>query len=902
MPAPIAGPPLDLTNMCILIGQLGPSLGHNTKQKVLVPAFSMVLKDSFIHACMAGGVARHPLTPFSLSGQTPCKSLGITPLVKCINTLAAEYSAHMNYLYKIYDASEHDVEFDEHGTRRLLSSRWFNDKKFCVTDMGIGIAKDKLNIIFGTFCQADGSTTREYGGIGLGLSISKRLVNLMQGNMWVESEYAVDHTAKDAAIPQIQELGLRPYVIHDVSEVANKERCPHIDTIVVDSLSMVHYTCMEEKKVLQAQLCKLEKQIQHWTSKHEDADTKAKSFQTELSTAEAAEVDIDGAYEEHNEGCFKAEVQNSVLPALEHINMLIGSVANSLCSAGGFCAGSAIVVDHQREEAQQTLLKAKGTRSQYDGHLVQGRRFLADVVEQKKTALVNGAQADDKLIDIDTYSYAFDDIPNKYSSSMLELFLVQKGLMEARSLSTTWGVFSAFNDLWKNAHDFAFVTWETYRGPYHFDPATGIVMGNPAQSAAVQDMMEVLKNNEGAEGGNRNHASAMMIKDMRKIMAWSYKQCPYKLISLIYSQVQSGLPLDMDEVISAQKHLVICAFATMGFMIWTRNFELTKIRCKDVVWNCQGLPPYNIPYDLVSLLNRKDWQRKGETNGALEGHNYKIYPQHQTPEICMFTHLQAWVKFFEEVLPRWPLEPDEFILVMKMLAWMCKEVGLTARYTTHCFRRGGARYRFMFTPLGQRWSLATIRWWGAWAEGESVKTLIWYLLDELTQYEKNHRDALCPISREGDKSFNGNHILTAPMTAAETRELKMSFDRELTRLSGKVEEVLDKLTLTPPASSSSLPSPPSSQFSQLSILTPIPSLPSPLPSHEAPHEPPSGSHTTSSATPNLLPTNSQLSPAPLSPAIIQIPQAHPHSTHRHTAAIKKILPFPASEFQIFRVG
>jgi hypothetical protein len=77
----------------------------------------------------------------------------------------------------------------------------------------------------------------------------------------------------------------------------------------------------------------------------------------------------------------------------------------------------------------------------------------------------------------------------------------------------------------------------------------------------------------------------------------------------------------------------------------------------------------------------------------------------------MFTHLQAWVKFLEEVLLRRPLEADEFIFtrvgangivyssdelsydsVMKMLAWMCKEVGLTARYTTHCFRRGGARY------------------------------------------------------------------------------------------------------------------------------------------------------------------------------------------------------------------
>ncbi|KAG1838264.1 hypothetical protein F4604DRAFT_1600650 [Suillus subluteus] len=398
----------------------------------------------------------------------------------------------------------------------------------------------------------------------------------------------------------------------------------------------------------------------------------------------------------------------------------------------------------------------------------------------------------------------------------------------------------------------------------------------------------------------RNHASAMTIEDMRKIMAWSYKQCPDELISLIYSQVQSGLPLDMDEVISAQKHLVIRAFATTGFTIWTRcvcqyksaktdyighsiphrNLELTKIRRKDVVWNCQGLPPYNIPYDLVSLLNRKGWQRKGETDGALEGHEYEVYPQHQTPEIRMFTHLRAWVKFFEEVLLRRPLEPDEFIFarvgansvvypsdelsydsVMKMLTWMCKDVGLTARYTTHCFRRGGARYRFMFTPLGQRWSLATIRWWGAWAEGESVDTLIRYLLDELTRYEKNHRDALCPIPREGDESFNGDHILTAPVTAAETRELKMSFDRELTRLSGKVEEVLDKLTLTPPVSSSS--SPPPSQFSQLSISTPIPSLPSPLlspppaqplqrtPSHEASHEPLSGSYTTSSATHNV---------------------------------------------------
>lgn len=84
------------------------------------------------------------------------------------------------------------IKFTDTGSIIVAVDRLNNgDLKFLVRDTGIGIPKDKIDHIFESFSQADASTNRKYGGTGLGTTISKQLVTLMGGEIWVESEEGV---------------------------------------------------------------------------------------------------------------------------------------------------------------------------------------------------------------------------------------------------------------------------------------------------------------------------------------------------------------------------------------------------------------------------------------------------------------------------------------------------------------------------------------------------------------------------------------------------------------------------------------------------------------------------------------------------------------------------------------
>jgi hypothetical protein len=120
---------------------------------------------------------------------------------------------------------------------------------------------------------------------------------------------------------------------------------------------------------------------------------------------------------------------------------------------------------------------------------------------------------------------------------------------------------------------------------------------------------------------------------------------------------------------------------------------------------------------------------------TMKGNTYHIYKQ-DLSELDMFSRLPVWVALLEQKIGR-KVEDDDYVFpyiapngilhpkkalshdqVQCLLTEFCQGAGLVKNFTTHCLRRGGAQYRFIHAPIGKRWSLTIIRWWGGWAEGK----------------------------------------------------------------------------------------------------------------------------------------------------------------------------------------
>ncbi|KAK7015976.1 hypothetical protein R3P38DRAFT_2542938 [Favolaschia claudopus] len=433
-------------------------------------------------------------------------------------------------------------------------------------------------------------------------------------------------------------------------------------------------------------------------------------------------------------------------------------------------------------DARAKYTNAENTTNAYKGYLARGAEFLASVVaERKKREVDDPTWVCEQGIHTDVLAKAFLKPPNQHSAIALEMYITQKCLVEGLGKSTADGIHGAYAKYWDT------MDGDKYAGEYHWNDETNKVTGCPARAGIVTSLVKIIKIRDAEKGAaaTRNHAEAMSVEDMVSLMDWSESVCPTS--KLVEATKAGAPPTALAERLLLLKHGLMRGFASSSFTLWTRNFELCGLQMRDLTLDCVGPLPSSHPYFKVFLDGRKGWQHKQGYDGKRESNEYNIYGQPDLPAVDMYQYLLTWLPFYELCLGR-KLEPDDYIFPYissngtihakrEMTLQMCQDLiteftvgaGLQKTYTTHSFRRGGAQYRFMFAPPGKRWSLNIVRWWGGWAIGEHVDTLMKYLLDSLQSYETGHADALCPVQHEVDKSFMGEHLLVKPVTVGEFR-------------------------------------------------------------------------------------------------------------------------------------
>ncbi len=157
------------------------------------------------------------------------------------------------------------IKFTEEGEifisiEKTGEGEGYQELLFSVKDSGIGIAKEKMDILFEAFTQADATTTRRYGGTGLGLAIAKHLINLMGGDIWVESALGKGSTFFFNLKLTTSGIGkTKLYVRGQIPELKNSrvlivddnETNRHIFTLQFESWGMIPYTARSGQEALE---------------------------------------------------------------------------------------------------------------------------------------------------------------------------------------------------------------------------------------------------------------------------------------------------------------------------------------------------------------------------------------------------------------------------------------------------------------------------------------------------------------------------------------------------------------------------------------------------------------------------------------------------------------------------
>ncbi|KIJ48005.1 hypothetical protein M422DRAFT_248153 [Sphaerobolus stellatus SS14] len=405
---------------------------------------------------------------------------------------------------------------------------------------------------------------------------------------------------------------------------------------------------------------------------------------------------------------------------------------------------------------------AKSTIEKYTLRLSQGEAWLKDQVELEKK---NTDQCQSRPWTQDQLKNTFDITPNATSAQVLSLFIAHMCFNIDLGKSTGEQIHAAFKWWWSQN--------PKCRGMWAWNDESGKWTGNPATDLEVTRMIRAVRSKH-ASDGERMHSAPMTKDYLDRIMGWSYSQCPPTMLDQIVTLEEFH---KVKYVIS--KHLWMRAFMSGSFTLWARFFEMVKLQKKhyrinlvtpdDVKWN----------YDECHLENRKGWNSHVRDGGKMPTNRYEIHPQPEEPSMDMHTHMRNWIGFLEKYIFGRALQGDDFLFPPINSSGLI-QLGTTASHdlfqiwlnefvqgagidqgntklTTHCFRRGGAQYRFQFAPVGKRWNLATVKWWGGWSEGEKQDTLIKYLLDDLHNYEEGHGDALRPYRREKEVSLLAEH-------------------------------------------------------------------------------------------------------------------------------------------------